>query len=792
MPPPDGGPEYNRLIHEKSPYLLQHAANPVDWYPWGDEAFRRAQKEDKPVFLSVGYSTCHWCHVMERESFENDEIAAVLSEHFIPIKVDREERPDIDEIYMNATQFLTGSGGWPNSVWLTPDGRPWYAGTYFPPEDRYGRPGFKTLLLRLSEIWKSRRQDVETQADRLVEAMRMASSGEEAGDGDELGRDLVADALKDLRRNLDYRHGGFGSAPKFPPHGSLRLLLSELRRSLDDELLDMIVKTLDGMALGGVRDHVGGGFHRYSTDERWFLPHFEKMLYDNAQLAWAYSEAYSITGEGKFRRVAVDVIEWVLRDMRSPGGAFYSALDADSEGEEGKFYVWTREEILDVLGDEEGDLFCRIYGVEDDGNFREEATGRKSGANILHLERPIALYAKVEEVPEADLRSRLEKSREVLLAVRSERVWPHLDDKVLAGWNGLMIGALAHAGRTLDRPDYVEAAEKAVGFILDEMMGGGRLLRTWREGEAKISAYLDDYAFLAWGLLELHEATGDERWLTEARRLADALLDRFRDPGEGGFFFTPEGQQDLLYRSKDPYDRAIPSGNGMATRVLLRLAGLTGDERYREAARETLEAFLGIMHRVPRATETLILAAAEYLEHAPAPNPGREPAGVEPDATARTKPVTVDAFVSRLSPSAGETFRVALRVSVDDGWHINSNAPKKEHLVPTAVLPAEKGPYEPYDLRYPPGEERTLGFSDEKLSVYDGTIWVEARMKVKEEKGMKKQALRFKLRFQACNDRFCLPPETVVVEVPFRNPPGEEGGQTRHPEVFEALSSAGS
>ncbi|MBN2492720.1 MAG: thioredoxin domain-containing protein, partial [Planctomycetes bacterium] len=512
MTAPDRRPETNRLVREQSPYLLQHAHNPVDWYPWEPEAFAAAAARDVPIFLSVGYSTCHWCHVMAHESFENLAIARLLNEHFVPVKVDREERPDIDEMYLGATQVLTGHGGWPNSVWLTPDRRPFFAGTYFPPEDRPDRPGFPTVLRRIAAWWATERRHVEAQADEVTDALRRMAGGSHMAGSGRAGRERVAAALAELRRTFDPRHGGFGTRPKFPPHGALALLLHEFELTGDRELLGMVTRTLDGLRLGGIHDHVGGGFARYATDERWFLPHFEKMLYDNAQLARAYVDAWRLTGTEDYRRAAERTFMWVLREMRHGEGAFYSAWDADSEGEEGKFYLWRRAEVREALGTAEGELFCRVYGVSEAGNYCEEATGRRPGTNIVYLEQPLEATAAREGLAPAALQARMDDALEKLRAVRSRRVRPHLDDKVLASWNGLMIGSLAHGGRVLGEPRYVAAAAAAARFVLAHLRAGGRLRRSWRAGEAKLNAYLDDHVFLAHGLLDLHEATGEAVW----------------------------------------------------------------------------------------------------------------------------------------------------------------------------------------------------------------------------------------------------------------------------------------
>ncbi len=603
--PADGGDEFNRLIHEESPYLLQHAANPVDWYPWGPEALAAAAAQDKPIFLSVGYSACHWCHVMETESFSRQDVADIINAHFIPIKVDREERPDVDQVYMLATQLMTGRGGWPNSLWLTPDGKPWFAGTYWPREDSAGRAGFKTILTTLGEAWRTKRDEVNAQADHLANVMQQYAAGRPGPTAGGLSWKLLTDATDGLYKSFDKANGGFGDAPKFPPHSTLRLLAAQYVRTRDAKLLEMLTGTLDAMAAGGMHDQLGGGFHRYSTDERWLLPHFEKMLYDNAQLARAYVEVYLITGNESYRQTAVDTLDWVLREMPDDAGGFHSAIDADSQGEEGKFYVWTYREIIDALGDADGKEFCRAYGVEKGGNFRDEATGTKPGTNVLHLPKPLDGDDKQ--------RGRLAEMRTKLLAVRAKRIWPHIDDKVLTGWNALMIGSFAYAGKHLDEPRYVQAAQKAADFLLAKMRPNGRLLRTYRRGEAKLDAYLDDYAFFAEALIELHIASGDKRWLSEAAATADAMTVHFRDAKGGGFYFTSDDADELITRMKDPTDRAIPAGNAAAAAALIRLAELTGDEKYLTEAKSVLDAFEGYMQRMPSATSSMLLAAGEYL-----------------------------------------------------------------------------------------------------------------------------------------------------------------------------------
>ncbi len=557
----------NRLIHETSPYLLQHAHNPVHWYPWGTEAFEKAKQEDKPIFLSVGYSTCYWCHVMERESFEKDDVAAILNEHFIAIKVDREERPDVDEQYMLATQLMSGRGGWPNSVWLTPDGRPWMAGTYFPREQ------FKQVLTQLADVWTTRRGDVDRQAVRLTEAIRRVRDVSATVELRPLSPLVMREAISEITQSVDSQHGGFGDAPKFPPHGQLRLLVHEFDRTKDQRLRNIIQQTLHAMQAGGIRDHLGGGFHRYSTDREWLLPHFEKMLYDNAQLLRAYTDGFRITGDESYRTVVAEIFGWLSREMTDSGGAFYSAIDSESEQEEGRFYVWSQAEVIDRLGPDDGELISEVYGFKPEGNFREEATGHPSGNNILYLPVPMEQVAEKRGDNRESLETHLADLRSRLLDIRQQRPFPHLDDKIVTSWNAMMIESLAYAGRILDEPKYTQAAEKAADFVMQQLTRDGRLYRSWRADRARQPGFMDDYAFFALALLELHETTNDQRWLDEARRLTDLMLSDFQDADRGGFFFTANDQpRSVLGRSRQLLGGGnIPSPNGVAAQVLIRL-----------------------------------------------------------------------------------------------------------------------------------------------------------------------------------------------------------------------------
>jgi len=592
----------NRLIHEKSPYLLQHAHNPVDWYAWGPAAFDKARAEDKPIFLSIGYSTCHWCHVMERESFENEEIAALVNRFFVPIKVDREERPDLDRIYMTFVQATTGSGGWPMSVWLTPELKPFFGGTYYPPDNRYGRPGFAYIVQQIGNAWQNERQRIVESSDSVLNQLRAHTEIE-------AGAVVLSDAVLEsgfyvFRRTFDPEFGGFGGAPKFPRPVVYNFLLRYYHRSKNQEALDMVLATLRSMANGGVHDHVGGGFHRYSVDARWFVPHFEKMLYDQAQLAASYIEAFQITGDAFFASVARDILDYVLRDMTHPEGGFYSAEDADSvidparpdEKGEGAFYLWTKDEIGRVLGPDDAPAFCRQYGVEESGNVKEDPHGEFTGKNILFGQG---------DRPEGCLQK--------LLAERAKRIRPHLDDKVITAWNGLMISAFAKAAGALGEARYLEAAGRAADFILRRMYDAqnGALLRRFREDEAAIPAFLDDYAFFVQALLDLYEADFDVARIDLAVRLTARQRELFEDTAEGGFFSTAAGERDLVMRMKDDYDGAEPSGNSVAALNLLRLSWITDRADFRDSAEKTFRAFAAQMADNGAAVPEM-LAAYQY------------------------------------------------------------------------------------------------------------------------------------------------------------------------------------
>jgi hypothetical protein len=604
----------NRLAQESSPYLLQHKDNPVDWYPWGPEAFERAGKEKKPVFLSIGYSACHWCHVMEHESFENEAIARLLNQWYVCIKVDREERPDLDQVYMNAVQMMTGRGGWPMSVFLTPDKKPFYAGTYWPPHAGRGMLGFDQVLTKVHEAWQNNREKTETIANQVTSQLKQL---EGTGDGPNRGNtpldlNLIQGAVGQLQQTFDATHGGFGSAPKFPHPMDLQLLLRDWHRRRNKSSLEMVRTTLEQMAAGGIYDHLGGGFARYSVDTRWLVPHFEKMLYDNSQLAVTWLEAYQATGDEAYARVAGETLDYVLRDMTDPAGGFYSTEDADSEGEEGLFYTWTPAQLQAVLGASAAATFAHVYDVTEQGNFE--------GRNILNLPKPISKRARELNREAGDLNRELAASRAKLFAAREKRVHPAKDDKVLVAWNGLMIDALARAGAVLGQPRYVATASQGADFLLTELRvpGSDRLLHTWRrgaqgQGQAKLAAYLDDYTCLAGGLVSLYEATFDPRHIDSAMRLMEVVLKHFVDAQKGGFFFTADDQEQLLSRNKDFLDNSLPSGNAMAATTLLRLGKLTGNPRYLETAEQTMQQAASLMRRAPGATGQMLMAVDFHL-----------------------------------------------------------------------------------------------------------------------------------------------------------------------------------
>ena len=592
----------NRLSGETSPYLLQHANNPVDWYPWGEEALQRAKDEDKPILLSIGYSACHWCHVMERESFENEAIAALMNEHFVSIKVDREERPDLDAVYMEAVQMLTGSGGWPMTVFLTPDGRPFYGGTYFPPVDRFNMPGFPRLLESVAHQYRDNKSEIERVTSQLTE--QMGRTGQMPKGDSPLTVETLHQAYTTLATNFDYQNGGTGTAPKFPQAMNLEVLLRYYNHGYNERALEMVDLTLEKMAMGGIYDQIAGGFARYSTDTYWLVPHFEKMLYDNALLARLYLHAHQTTARGMYRRIAEETLDYIMREMTGPEGGFYSATDADSEGEEGKFFVWSPAEIETVLGDESG-IFSGFFGVTKSGNFE--------GKNILNISQKASEYSQHQGISLERLIDVVQRGKLALWAEREKRVHPLLDDKVLASWNGMMLRSFAEAGAALERQDYLDAAVRNANFLLETMRPEGKLLRTYRAGQAKLPGYLEDYSFVADGLLALYEATFDQRWLDESISLADRMIELFWDDAVGGFYDTSAEHDQLVVRPRDVLDNAQPCGGSVATDVLLKLAVITGNEDYRVKAATPLRTLRELMGRAPAGTGHWIATLDFYV-----------------------------------------------------------------------------------------------------------------------------------------------------------------------------------
>jgi uncharacterized protein YyaL (SSP411 family) len=794
----------NRLARETSPYLLLHAHNPVDWHPWGPEAFEVARRENKPIFLSIGYSSCYWCHVMERQVFENEEIAAYMNEHFVNIKVDREERPDVDDLYMLALQIYyqaTGSpagGGWPLSMFLTPAGKPIAGGTYFPPEDRPGMPGFPRVMRQLHDAWINQQEQLTRTSDLLTrEVQRLSRPGLSLTEV-ALDRSLVQSALEAVQASYDSEHGGLDfeadapHGPKFPVPSRLMLLQSQIAAG-DDATARMVDHTLDAMAAGGIRDHLGGGFHRYSTDRFWRVPHFEKMLYDNAQLAEVYVDAFQRTSRQPYRRIAEETFDFVLRELTDPRGGFYSALDAETDGVEGKCYVWTKDEVEAVLGADAARLFGAVYGLDRERNFEH--------GWVLQLRRPVAEAADELRVPLAELEMQLAEQRARLLKARQARPALLRDDKVLTSWNGLMIRAFARGGQVLQRRDYLAAAEKAALFVLAEMRDAeGGLQRTWRAEQSKLNAYLEDYAFLVSGLLALHDATGDEQWLHAARNLTDDQIERFWDEAGKAFFFTSDHHEELLARAKNAYDGAIPSGNAASVRNLIRLARHTGDERYAEHARATLEVFAPRLRDMPGSLPHMAQALHEYLAFVERtsrsaepvdpstsrPEPPAEPlaqrtppraggaaageketlvpfAVATPEEAAKHDKVSARAYLSVDRLPAGGKCSVAIVIDIAEDWHINANPARPDFVIPTELTLTAPQKTKLAEVKYPPGKDfRVAGF-DELLSVYEKQTVLRGTLEVPAVAAGKTEEVQLTIRYQACNDKNCLRPMKLTL-----------------------------
>ena len=742
----------NRLSLEASPYLLQHAHNPVDWYAWGPEAFEKARKEDKPIFLSVGYSTCYWCHVMERESFENEAIAAEMNRLFVSIKVDREERPDVDQLYMTAVQLLTRHGGWPMSVWLTPDLRPFYGGTYFPPQNFVG------YLRALGDAYRNRRDEVDKTSEQITSILqRLARPGAPDKPLD-VDLALIESLIDRSIADYDPQHGGFGSAPKFPRETLLELLLVNLAQpssSLDDrrsKLDAMLRHTLDAMADGGIRDQLGGGFHRYSTDAQWLVPHFEIMLYDNAMLGWIYAEAYRQTRLERYAAVARGILDFVLRELTSPGGGFFTAFDAEVDAKEGLSYLWTREEIEPILGTEDAKLFNDVYGVSRGSNFADPHHGTGTpDKSILYLPRSLAAVAGEMQMEPAALEGRLASPRQKLYDARRRRKQPLLDTKIITSWNALMIRALAHGGNVLKERRYLNAATRAADFLLKQhRTADGKVYRTSRDGKPKHDGFLDDYAFLAQALLALSEATADANWKKQAANVAVSMLQRFVDEEGGGFFFTAADAKDLLVRQKTAQDSPLPSGNAVATMALLELGQTKG-------CVSVLAAFAQQMADQGESMSSMVQAALLYLRKA-------EPFTVSAseEGSSADRPASPDQIAAGVVSASVEWVNAAelwVRLNVLAGFHINAHEPGGDApLIPTTLTADIAGG----EIEYPPGEQRQFSFSASPIRVYAGEVIIKIQFSIP----LKPESqLRLALSYQACDETACFPAVTKQIEV---------------------------
>jgi uncharacterized protein YyaL (SSP411 family) len=742
----DGRPRFtNRLILEDSPYLIQHAHNPVDWYPWGPEAFERARAEGKPVLLSIGYSTCYWCHVMERESFEDLGIATLLNHHFIPIKVDREVRPDLDQVYMTAVELLAGHGGWPMTSILTPEGETIIAGTYFSPED------FRRLLEAIQAIWRDRPEDLRAQARRVAEAVvRVLAVDRQAA---ELDQGVAKRAAARLVPEYDQLQGGYGAAPKFPREPQLELLLDQALRAQDRAAASAALLTLRTMAHGGIHDQVGGGFHRYAIDNDWLVPHFEKMLYNQAQLARLYARAWLLTGDPELARVARRTLDFVLRDLSSPEGGFYSATDAESEGEEGSFYLWTPAELHAALPPEDAGLAIGLFGATESGNFE--------GRNILHLPRSPEAFARAEGLALRDLWGRIERITATLERARSARPRPHRDEKILTAWNGLMIAALAEVGDALWDPRYVRDAEQAAELLWSKARAApGTLHRVYLEGRASVPALQEDYAFLGQGMLALYNATGEPQWLARARELADAMWSRFADPEGGGVFMAEPADAPQMARPKDLADGAMPSGTSAALGLLAGLARRVDAPCYRERASTLSAAVSGQVARAPEAFPSLLVALNRLRlgEAGPRDLAAQGAIRIHARALGRQPP-------DEPGPSGG---RLIVEMAMDPGWHVNPHRPLQDYLIPTTLTGVEGRGWRLGEPSYPEPEVLRLGFQREPLAIYQGQLRIEAPFEPEGAAARPGESppIVLNLRLQACNDQLCLPPENLSLELP--------------------------
>ena len=744
---PDGSPLYtNRLILEDSPYLLQHAHNPVDWYPWGPPAFARARAENKPIFLSIGYSTCHWCHVMERESFEHPEVARFLNEHFVAIKIDRERRPDIDTIYMTAVQLMTGHGGWPMSSFLTVEGQTFFGGTYFP------RAQFLDLLQQVEVAWRGDRKGLEQQASRVAAQVRAATHS--AGAAGTVDDDAVQSAVVSLQRRHDSRLGGFGAAPKFPSEPRYLFLLDEALRTDDDDTRDLIRFDLQAIARGGIYDQVGGGFHRYSTDALWLVPHFEKMLYNQAQLARMYAQAWHLTGDAGLARVARQTLDYVLRDMTAADGAFYSATDADSPGGEGLFFLWTPEQMRAALTPANADLAIDLYGVTEGGNFED--------ANILHLPVSLSEFAARRDMPLATLLARVEDIRAVLYASRAQRVHPDRDEKIVTAWNGMMIVALAEVAQILHEPRYRMAALRASESLWEHSRrDDDKLWRALLDGRSSVPAVQEDYAWLADGFIHLYDMLRERRWLERAELLVATMNRLFWDDKAGGYFMNTDAVGiATMARPKDSTDGAVPSGNAVALHVLAKLAQRTGEEAYRRTANTLLAAFANSINRSPTAYSYLLRGAQHLANGAAGPQQYAARGAIRVNARVQASTLVVD-------------------LEIRPGWHINAHETLQEELIPTVVGLEKPVPgLRSAAVSYPEPVLKTLGFLSEELALYEGQVRITMKLQ-QTDAAVAGPLIPVVLRLQACDDRVCLPPERRVLQVPASRPPAMVPGDSK-------------
>ena len=785
----------NRLAKETSPYLRLHATNPVEWFPWGTEAFEKAKKEGKLIFLSVGYSSCYWCHVMERKVFTNDAIAKTLNENFVCIKVDREERPDVDDIYMTALQVYyqaigaPSNGGWPLSMFLTPEGKPVAGGTYFPPDDTEGSEGFPKILDKLMEMWKSAHEQMEANSEILANETRRLMRPKVSPKPVEINSKLVETAFVATAASFDPEFGGvdFSSkraeGPKFPTPAKLGFIQQVLLRTPDADVATLFELTLKQMACGGIRDHVGGGFHRYSVDRRWGVPHFEKMLYDQAQIADIYVEAYRTTNQPLYKQVAEELFDFVARELTSPEGGFYSAIDAETDGIEGEYYVWDADEIDHILGSAATD-FKAAYRIKELPDFEH---GNVLRLSPKRLPKPLAADTIVaDQLLAGSERDEFTLSRKKLLEVRNKRKNPLRDEKILTCWNGLMIGALARAASPLQHPEYVRTAERAASFLLANLRDAqGRLLHVSTSGHAKLNAYLDDYAFLIDGLLALHHATDDPKWLKAAKQLQDDQLRLFLDETNGGFYFTSHHHEELLARTKNSYDGVLPAGNSVSARNLIKLAKLTGIEAYRDEGRAAIELFAPNIEQVPRGLTNLALATLELLESdaaekevADVPAQTVAPAAASDEKIHPNEPLVLlaqqkddrpkkdelvqgRAYLSTNKLPAGGTCQIVVFLDVKEGWHINANPPSSPNLIPTKVAFKSKLEVKMSDPVYPKGHGFQFAGEEMEVMVYEGEVAVRGTLTIPEKAGAQNDEMEISITYQACNDTGCRPPKTI-------------------------------